>query len=182
MANERQLDDELLQMMQTNEGKSLYELSFDKPVLLVFLRHFGCTFCREALSDIAEQWEEIEKAGSRLVFVHMTSDEVAERYFNRYKLEGVPHISDPDCKFYASFGLVKGNFTQLFGLQSWIRGFSAGVVSGHGVGPQLGDGFQMPGAFVIQDGQIKNSFIHKLASDRPDYIDLVKCCEVEGEA
>ena len=174
----QQLNTELLSKMTTNFGDTLYDLSHQRMVMLVFLRHFGCTFCREALADIAEQREKIEAAGSKLVFVHMTTDDVAERYFNRYKLEGVTHISDPEREYYASFGLVKGNFNQLFGLQSWIRGFSAGVVSGHGVGPQLGDGFQMPGVFVLRDGEVKNSFIHKLASDRPNYVDLADGCEV----
>ncbi len=162
--------------MTTNTGDSLRSLSEGKPVLLVFLRHFGCTFCREALADIARVRRELEDSGIRLIFVHMTDFETAKRYFHRYDLEGAVHISDPHCEYYAAFGLVKGNFTQLFGLQSWIRGFQAGVLDGHGVGVQLGDGFQMPGVFVIQDGEVKSSFIHKLASDRPDYMDLVKCC------
>lgn len=171
-----QVEVEVLEQMITNKGKSLFQNSFEKPILLVFLRHFGCTFCREALSDIASRRSEIESMGSQIVFVHMTSNVIAERYFNRYELDGVTHVSDPECKFYAAFGLIKGNFTQLFGLQSWIRGFSAGVLDGHGVGNQLGDGFQMPGVFVIQEGEIKDSFIHKLSSDRPDYESLVKCC------
>lgn len=172
---------ELLEEMATNTGQTLQELSQDKPVLLVFLRHFGCTFCREALSDIAKERENIAASGTELVFVHMTDKETAERYFNRYELDGVQHVSDPECKYYTRFGLLKGNLTQLFGLQSWIRGFSAGVVAGHGVGPQLGDGFQMPGAFVIQDGRVKNSFIHKLSSERVDYLKLVECCALEGD-
>ncbi len=106
----------------------------------------------------------------------MAEAEIAERYFNRYNLPKAIHISDPECKYYKAFGLMKGNFTQLFGLQTWIRGFQAGLMEGHGIGPQLGDGFQMPGVFVIQDGEIKEAFIHKLASDRPDYENLVKNC------
>ncbi len=179
MVGVKNMDEELLSNMELNTGETLFDYSLQHPVLLVFLRHFGCTFCREALADIAKQRDNIEGQGTRIVFVHMTTDDIAERYFNRYGLEGAIHISDPECKFYAAFGLVKGNFTQLFGLSSWIRGFSAGVVAGHGVGPQLGDGFQMPGVFVIQDGEVKSSFIHKLASDRPDYLDLVKCCAME---
>ncbi len=170
---------EMLKEMVTNEGQNLNELSFRQPVLLVFLRHFGCTFCREALADIARKREQIEATGSKIVFVHMTEDSIAERYFNRYELPGVAHISDPERNFYASFGLVKGNMTQLFGLQSWIRGFQAGIMEGHGIGPMLGDGFQMPGVFVIQEGQVVESFIHKLASDRPDYLGLARCCGVE---
>ena len=168
----------VLEEMVTNRGHNLSSLSKQQPVLLVFLRHFGCTFCREALSDIAQERAAIENTGSRIVFVHMTEHEIADRYFQRYDLQGVEHISDPDCTFYAAFGLMKGSFNQLFGLQSWIRGFSAGVLDGHGIGPQLGDGFQLSSVFVLQDGDIQQSFIHKLASDRPNYTDLIRCCEV----
>ncbi len=168
-----------MEQMVTNEGTSLRAISMEKPVLLVFLRHFGCTFCREALADISNRRQSIEESGVQLVFVHMTNNEIADRYFSRYGLEGATHISDPECRYYAMFGLTKGTFTQLFGLQSWIRGFQAGVMEGHGIGPMLGDGFQMPGVFVIQDGEVKESFIHKLASDRPDYLKLVECCSYD---
>ncbi len=172
------VDSEILAQMVAQTGENLHAISMEQPIMLVFLRHFGCTFCREALSDISGRRKEIEKMGSRIVFVHMSDNETAERYFNRYDLEGATHISDPECKYYATFGLVKGNFTQLFGLHFFIRGFQAGILEGHGSGRLLGDGFQMPGIFVIQDGEIKESFIHKLVSDRPDYKELVKCCAV----
>lgn len=170
------VDDQLFRRMQTNVGKNLYEHSMERPIMLVFLRHFGCTFCREALADISEKREVLESLGAKLVFVHMAESEIAERYFSRYNIPEAIHVSDPECNFYRAFGLMKGSFTQLFGLQTWIRGFQAGLMEGHGIGPQLGDGFQMPGVFVIQDGELKEAFIHKLASDRPDYEGLVKNC------
>lgn len=169
---------EILEKMVTNKGDRLTDLSREQPVMLVFLRHFGCTFCREALAELAEMRDDIEKNGTHLVFVHMSEDELAERYFTRYGLEGALHIGDPECKYYAAFGLVKGNLTQLFGLQTWIRGFSAGVIGGHGIGSQLGDGFQMPGVFVIRGGVLQEAFIHKHASDKPDYDALAKCCNI----
>jgi peroxiredoxin len=171
------IDPSLLNDMTTNTGEALNEIADQQPVLLIFLRHFGCTFCREALADISKKRESLERAGTRIIFVHMTDYDVADRYFLRYHLDGAVHVSDPQSHYYAAFGLVKGSINQLFGLQSWIRGFSAGVVSGHGAGPQLGDGFQMPGVFVIHKGQIKESFIHNLSSDRPDYQGLVNCCD-----
>ena len=172
------VEQDLINQMYTNKGDKLGELSMKQPVMLIFLRHFGCTFCREALSELAVKRKSIEKSGAQMVFVHMSTHEIAEQYFQRYNLEGVVHISDPECKFYAAFGLVKGNLTQLFGLQTWIRGFSAGVLSGHGVGAQMGDGFQMPGVFILRGGQIKESFIHKHASDKPNYEELAKCCTI----
>jgi peroxiredoxin len=174
------IDQEVMESMLTNGGSSLWDLTFEHPVLLVFLRHFGCTFCREALSDIAKIKPRIEELGTKVIFVHMTENKIADRYFQRYQLAGATHISDPECKFYAEFGLVKGNFTQLFGLQSWIRGFQAGIIEGNGISyKQVGDGFQMPGVFVIQEGKIKDAFIHRLSHDRPDYEGLIaNCCEV----
>ncbi len=172
------VESELLAQMVANTGATLQEMSYQQPIMLVFLRQFGCTFCREALSDISKKREEIEGMGMQIVFVHMTANEIAERYFQRYELEGVTHISDPECKYYAGFGLVKNNITQLFGLQFFIRGFQAAVLEGHVPGPSMGDDFQMPGVFIIQDGEIRESFIHKLAYDRPDYMELAKCCSI----
>ena len=170
--------EDLLQEMTTNTGSSVLDLSRQKPVLLVFLRHFGCTFCREALEDISRHRTAIEAHGAQIVFVHMSTDDIAEEYFTKYGIQNAVHIGDPTCSYYAAFGLSKGTYSQLFGLQTWLRGFHAGVVKGHGIGPQLGDGFQMPGIFVIADGRIRTQFIHKIASDRPDYEELARCCAV----
>lgn len=171
-----------LEHMFTLQRESVAVLSQKQPVLLVFLRHFGCTFCREALKDLSERSAQIESYGSKLVLVHMSDTKTAERYFAKYSLSGVSHVSDPDCRFYQAFGLTKGTARQLFGLQSWIRGFQAGVMDGHGVGvKQLGDGFQMPGVFVLRDGKVVAKFVHKLAGDRPEYVDLLaEVCEIPG--
>ncbi len=164
----------------TSIGKTVNEISVNKPVLLIFLRHFGCTFCREALAEIADKKSSIESEGVEIVFVHMSDDETAERYFKRHNLEGAIHISDPDCEFYREFGLVKGTFQQLLGFNVWIRGVEAGIKNGHGlgVGRYLGDAFQMPGVFVIRNGTVREKYIHKQASDRPDYEKLAACCVV----
>lgn len=171
-----------LAQMKSISGESIKEMSLKQPVLLVFLRHFGCTFCREALSDLAERREEIDGYGGKLVLVHMSDKETAEQYFAKYDIGEVEHVSDAECRYYEAFGLTKGTARQLFGLHSWIRGFQAGVIDGHGVGTkQLGDGFQMPGVFVLSDGQVRMKFIHKLAGDRPKYVDLLAaCCEIPG--
>ncbi|PHI20075.1 alkyl hydroperoxide reductase [Lewinellaceae bacterium SD302] len=170
---------QILADVNTDRGRSIKSLSNQQPVLLVFLRHFGCTFCREALADLADIKSEIAETGTQLVMVHMSDAKTAQSYFQRYRLENVEHISDPSCSLYRAFGLTKGTPRQLFGLQSWIRGFEAGVMQGHGVGPQLGDGFQMPGVFVVTNGEVKASYVHELASDRPGYLDLVKeCCQI----
>jgi peroxiredoxin len=172
------VDSKLLSMMKTNKGLTVNAISQSRPVLLVFLRHFGCQFCREAMDELSKQRPNLIKSGTELIFVHMAEPDIADVYFNKFNLKGVQHISDPTCHFYSAFGLVKGTFTQLFGLQTWIRGYKASAKYGNEMGKQLGDSFQMPGAFTIFDSEVRNSFIHKTAADRPDYMDLMRCCAI----
>jgi len=164
------IDPTILNEMVTNKFENLKKLSEEKPVLLVFLRHFGCVFCKEALCDLADKREEFENKGIQLVFVHLAENGVADEYFTKYNLKGVSHISDPKANFYKSFKLTKGSFIQLYGLQTWIRGYSL-KKEGHtlDLAKHLGDSTQMPGLFLLQNGAISEQFIHRLASDQPDY-------------
>lgn len=169
-------------MVTIGSGDTVAGISEKQPVMLVFLRHFGCSFCREAIDDIARRRDTIESQGVRIVMVHMAPNrQVAEKFFRRFKLFPIDHISDPEKRFYRAFGLTKGNPKQLFGLMNWIRGFESGVVEGRGFdyhNEEIGDGFQMPGVFVLHQGVIKNAFVHQNAWDRPDYEEIVRCCEL----
>ncbi len=171
------------EMVGVCSGKTLAEMADEAPVLLIFLRHFGCSFCREAISDISKVRKNLEKRGVRVVFVHMSpSRQTAERFFQKYRLMPVEHISDPDKRYYAAFGLGRGKPAQLFGLMNWIRGFQAAVIEGHGVSFQsdeLGDGFQMPGVFLLYKGEVRHSYVHEHAWDRPDYEALVEHCHFD---
>ena len=160
----------------TSSGQTVAQLSQSSPVLLVFLRHFGCTFCREAMADVASQQPAIKAGNVQIVLVHMGEGQIAEKYLQKYGLGNLPHISDPQQSFYKAMGLRRGTLGQLFGLKSWIRGFTAGILSGHLVGKLAGDGFQMPGVFLISRGQIIKTFRHTSAADRPDYTKLA--CQI----
>jgi peroxiredoxin len=158
---------------RTQHQVTLDELSRLSPVLLVFLRHAGCTFCREALSDLAQARPSIEAEGARLVLVHMGTDEQGRALTSRYGLEDCPRISDPDRSLYRAFGLRRGSLGDLFGPKVWWRGFQAGILARHGIGALAGDGFQMPGVFLLYAGQVIRSHRHLSAADRPDYAALV---------
>ena len=163
-------------MTTVNSGESLAQMCEKQPVMLVFLRFFGCSFCREAISDISQRRQKLESNGFRVVFVHMAPEkETAEKFFKKYKLFPVDHIADPERVYYRAFGLTKGTPQHIFGLMNWIRGFQAVVLEGHGSNnpsEELGDGFQMPGVFVVHKGAIINQFIHKYPYDRPDYEEI----------
>jgi len=61
----------MLASIHTESGVSLLALTEASPVLLVFLRHFGCPFCRKAISDVADLQQELADRGVRPVFVHL---------------------------------------------------------------------------------------------------------------
>lgn len=163
-----------MENMMTNKGVSLLELSESNKVLLVFLRHFGCTFCRETLTELLNIREEIENEDTEIVLVHQMNDEYAEQILKIYHMDDLQRISDPGLHLYDYFHLKKGSWSQLFGFKVWWRAIVAGIFKGHLVGKEQGDGWQMPGVFVIHDGEVISKFIHKYASDRPDYLNLAK--------
>ena len=67
---------------------------------MIFLRHFGCSFCRQAISDVADLRGELDARGVRPVFVHLGTPERAKPYFDYYGIGDVERISDPDAAIY----------------------------------------------------------------------------------
>jgi len=161
-----------LDQFRTDGGDTLLDLSNQGPVLLVFLRHFGCTFCREAMADLARDRDRLKAAGVLPVLVHMATTAIGAEHLARYQLAGAAHVSDPQQALYKAFGLQRGTLGQLFGWKSFTRGFKAGILDGHLVGGMVGDGFQMPGVFLLRDGRVEAGFVHESAADRPDYCAL----------
>ncbi|QDU62856.1 hypothetical protein Pan216_37290 [Planctomycetes bacterium Pan216] len=170
-----QADERGLTRLESSTGTTLADLSDESPILVVFLRHFGCTFCREALADLAEKRAAIEGNGVRIAVVHMGSFDQGDMLLRRYGLGDVAHVSDPQCVLYRELGLERGRPGQLLGPRVLWRGFQAAIFHGHGIGRLVGDGLQMPGVFLIHRGDVVRSYHHGDASDRPDYAELAQC-------
>jgi len=163
-----------LNLFETSDGQNLEELVQKQPVLVVFLRHFGCTFCRETLQDLAKVKNDIDEMGTKLLVVHMGYDTHARDMLKRYNLVDVPRLSDPECILYKRFNLSKGRLMQIFGPKVLWRGLIAGIFKGNGIGEEEGDAFQMPGVFLLKSGKVIKKFVHRTAADRPDYKGLAK--------
>lgn len=171
MFRSSQIDPALSAAYSSPTGETLASLTTDRDVFLVFLRHFGCTFCREAVADIAEKRTAIEGRGATLAFVHLGSEEKAQWFFKPYGLLDVPRFSDPQGQLYQEFGLVRAELRQYLNAES-IRRMLAAWTKGHFLGYSAGDVERMPGVFLLQRGEIRKAFRHKLVSDRPDYLAL----------
>jgi|SRR5882724_1448299 len=171
LARIENIDAALLNSFLSQTGQPLGALSAESPLLLVFLRHFGCTFCREAVDEIAKKREAIQAKGPLLAFVHLGTEERAKIFFTPYGLADVPRFGDPEGRLYDPFGLMRAELRQYLNSESLFRMVMAWM-SGHFVGLPAGDVQRMPGAFLMHGNQIRKAFRHKLVSDRPDYVAL----------
>lgn len=165
------IDPALLSAYKTQAGTTLGALSAERPLLLVFLRHFGCTFCREAVAELSEIRKAIEAKGTQMGFVHLSIEEKAQKFFEPYGLADLPRIADEEGRLYQAFGLVRANWRQYLNYESILRMLMAWL-EGHWVGLPAGDVQRMPGVFLIVNGEIRKAYRHKLVSDRPDYLEL----------
>jgi peroxiredoxin len=163
-----------LESALTNRGVSLADLSRIAPTLTLFLRHLGCTFCREALEDLSLRREAVEASGAQIALVHMEADGVAGRWFERYRLADIPRVSDPDKKLYRALGLRRGGASRVLGpAEIWRT--TLRLLSGKGLALPAADPFQMPGVFLFKDGELMGEYRHRRVSDRPDYQALADC-------
>ena len=113
----------------------------------------------------------IEATGTLVAFVYQGSEKQAEELFTHYGLPDVARFRDPEAHLYRAFGLGRGKMGQILGWEVLRRGFQA-LRGGHGQGRLTGDGFQMPGVFLLHQGQILQDFRHATIADRPDYVAL----------
>lgn len=154
-----------------SDGRTLAKASEERPLVLVFLRHFGCTFTRQILRGLQDLEQQAKHNNATLVLVHMLQSGKEIDYLGGNS--DIPRIADPRCELYRAFGLGKGGFIELFGPHVWWRGAIA-VFKGCGVGHLAGDGLQMPGAFVFHRGNIVSSQPARTAADLPDLTSLFK--------
>ena len=143
------------------------------PALVIFLRSFGCTFCREAMDDVSRLQKEIRAAGAGIVFVHGASADEGAPWFSKYQLEGVTVISDPSLAHYRAFGLGRTRAADMVAPKVWMRGAACAI--SHGFGAQTIDMMrQLPGVFIVQGGEILAEYRHRSPADRPDYLGIVQ--------
>ncbi|MBB5344017.1 peroxiredoxin [Edaphobacter lichenicola] len=165
----------VLASIHTESGASLLALAEASPVLLIFLRHFGCAFCRQAISDVAEIRGELARRRVRPVFVHLGTPERAKPFFDYYGLGDVERVSDPEAKIYQNpvFQLARINpWLTLLQPSVWM-GWLKGAIFKHGIGAIKEDGHQKQGLFFLKGAKIVRQFRYRTIADEPDYLRLV---------
>ena len=162
-------------LLNTNkEPVQLSSLWADKPLLLAFTRHFGCTQCKEMLDEIVAGQDRIRKAGLAIAIIMQGTPE-ATALFAKQFAPGLLCLADPERKAYKAYGLVRGNLFQTFLNPKVWSAISKSRKKGYQVepAPPGQDAMLMSGTFIIsKDGRVELPYYYDNIADHPS-LDLL---------
>lgn len=124
--------------------------------------------------------ETLETGGVRIVLVHMADDAAAASLFGKYGLDDVPRISDPQRRLYEVFELNRAGLHKVVGPAVWWKGFKTTILQGHLPGKPVGDILQLPGTFLLRDGEIVRAHRPDNSADRPEFVEFAGI-ETDGD-
>lgn len=117
-----------------------------RPVALVFLRHFGCPFCREQVAMLRRDYARFVEAGLDILCIGQGPHKAGKAFAVYFDLPFPVVVCEDDLSVYGRFGLDKASIKQMLGIHVWLRGLAA---MKHGFGPARGEATQLPGTFII---------------------------------
>ena len=147
----------------------LSSLWAEKPLLLAFTRHFGCTQCKEMLDELVAGRERIEQAGLALAVVTQGTPESTAAFAAEFA-PGLLCLADPERKAYAAYGLERGDLFQTFlNPKVWAAVRKSGRKGYRVEPPPAGqDAMQMSGTFIIsRAGRIELPYYYDHIADHP---------------
>ena len=143
-----------------------YWTAADKGIVLVFLRHFGCIFCRDQIAQLRERHEECRSRGWDLVAIGQGTEIRAARFGEDNNLP-FPVFGDRDRTMYRAYGVPSTAFGSFLEPDAYKAGVRA-LLRGHLPGMWEGSLNQNPGVFLIdRDGWIVREYLGRHAGDFP---------------
>jgi hypothetical protein len=134
--------------------------------LLVFLRQFGCMFCREMVSELRIAAEESEVFPS-VLFLSQGNATEGRAFLRRY-WPGARAIADPRLELYDVMGIRRGGLMDALGPRVFAAR-SRARDKGFENGPISGDIWRMPGLIAVRQEKIVWSHRAAHAADHPDF-------------
>ena len=152
----------------------------DGPVVLVFLRYFGCPFCQAQVVGLREERDLFEDTSAEVVLVGQ-GDATAEAAFREARGVPFPILLDAERHAYRAYGLSRGTSMQLFGPKVALPFLRANLhheTRQHGL--KGGSFRQMPGTFVVDaDGMVRFAHRNRTVADNPTnaaLLDVLRGC------
>jgi peroxiredoxin len=143
----------------------------DHPAVVVWLRHFGCVFCREQVAEIRGQRAAIEARGAGIVFVGNGTARAAAWFQKKFAADSTV-LTDPDLVSYRAIGARSGMLSTL-GPKAWGAGLRA-LRSGARQSTTKGHAYQQGGLVVMAPGnRVIYQHISHAAGDHAPVADVL---------
>jgi peroxiredoxin len=168
-------DSHVLGAASTATGASLEALAARGPLLLVFLRHFGCPLCQEMVADVAARRSAMAASGTTVVFVHMHPEPQAAAFFARFGVSDLERVSDPVRTLYGAFGVPQVGPSSWLDPGTWRSYFRTIVHGRHLPGYVGGNVAQGSGVVRLVDGRVERAAVPAGMTARADFDDLLSC-------
>ena len=129
-----------------------------RPAVLVFLRHYGCIFCREHVAQLREHEEAFRAKGAALAAIGL-GDRLYAREFSKQTSIQFPLLIDEKREAYEKAELRSANLLHLL-KSDYAKSWKRAKAAGHQQQKLLGrNPFQLGGSFVFGPGDI-DRFAH----------------------
>lgn len=140
-----------------------------RPVVLVFLRHFGCMFCRELAATLRSEEPLIQAEGAELVFIGNGDARMARAFREDYDVSS-PLFTDPSLQVYERAGMKYG----MGSLWTTMKNAGRALASGHLQGMTKGTALQQGGVLVVdRGGDLLYSFASESAGELPPIAEIL---------
>ncbi len=147
----------------------------DHPAVIVWLRHFGCVFCREQVAEIRANRVDIEALGGGIAFVGNGTPRAAAWFQERFAADSTV-LTDPDLASYHAIGARSGLLSTL-GPGAWGAGLRA-FRTGARQSTTKGHAYQQGGLVVMAPGnRVVYQHVSRAAGDHPPVSDVLAALE-----
>jgi len=175
------------ELYRTDGSKVALHTFWDKqPIVLTFLRHFGCAFCREYMSKLRSAYSTFVERGVEVVAIAQGTPAQAAHFSYVFRIP-FPMLVDPARQSYAAYAVGEGTLLQTLNPAVATHMVSTAL---HGYLPSIGGHFQavagrdglsvkqLGGTFVIgQGGALCYMHIASPVYRSPSIEELLAVCD-----
>lgn len=148
------------------EEARLGEAWAGQPVVLALIRHFGCQFCKDHVSQLTPAVPAIHEAGAELVIVGSGNPSMAGFFAEDYHVT-TPLFTDPTREVYRAFGAKRPTWAALLNPRLYWNALQVHR-RGHRAGKVQGDIAQLGGVFIVlPNGDMPFAYRSAIAGDLP---------------
>lgn len=149
----------------------------EQPVVLTFVRHFGCIFCREHVIELQGVMDRIHALGAEVVVVGNGAPHFIAGFRELTGFRG-PLYTDPSRKSYQAASLKHG-WATFMNLRA-VTNLGRALVGGARQGSIQGDPAQQGGTLVIAPPAPGRVLFHHVSDTAGDHPKLEKIFAVLG--